>query len=115
VTDLRFIPLKIGQQYRALDSGLAQLAVVFTTDGNLSEGGFALLEDPRKIFGFQNVTFAVRSDVLDREGPALTQTINAVTAELSTQALRVMNASVDLDKQSPAVVARQFLVASGLA
>ena len=115
VTDLRFIPLKIGQQYRALDSGLAQLAVVFTTDGNLSEGGFALLEDPRKIFGFQNVTFAVRSDVLDREGPAFSQTINAVTAELSTQALRVMNASVDLDKQSPAVVARQFLVASGLA
>lgn len=115
VTGLRFIPRKIGEQYGALDSGVAQLAVVFTTDGNLSEGGFALLKDPRNIFGFQNVTFAVRSDVLDREGPAFSQTINAVTHELSTQALRVMNASVDLDQQSPAVVARQFLLASGLA
>ena len=114
VTDLRFMPLKIGQQYPALDTGAAQLAVVFTTDGNLSEGGLTLLEDPRNIFGFQNVTFAVRSDVVDREGPAFSQTINAVTHELSTQALRVMNASVDLDQQSPAVVAHQFLVASGL-
>ncbi len=115
VSDLRFIPRKIGEQYRALDDGVAQLAVVFTTDGNLSEGRFALLEDPRNIFGFQNVTFAVRSDVLAREGPAFRETINAVTAELSTQALRVMNAAVDLDQQSPAVVARQFLLASGLA
>jgi osmoprotectant transport system substrate-binding protein len=114
VSDLRFIPRKIGEQYRALDNGVAQLAVVFTTDGNLSEGGFALLEDPHNIFGFQNVTFAVRSDVLARDGPAFSQTINAVTHELSTQALRVMNASVDLDQQSPAVVARQFLAASGL-
>jgi glycine betaine/choline ABC-type transport system substrate-binding protein len=33
---------------------------------------------------------------------------------LSTQALRVMNAAVDLDQQSPAAVARQFLRANGL-
>jgi osmoprotectant transport system substrate-binding protein len=114
VSDLRFIPRKIGEQYRALANSVAQLAVVFTTDGNLSEGRFALLEDPRNIFGFQNITFAVRSDVLAREGPIFSRTIDAVTAELSTQALRVMNASVDLDQQSPAVVARQFLAASGL-
>jgi osmoprotectant transport system substrate-binding protein len=114
VSTLRFMPMKIGDQYRALDRGLAQLAVVFTTDGNLSEGRFKLLSDPRNIFGFQNVTFAIRSDVLRREGPAFGQTLNAVSAKLSTQALRVMNAAVDLDQQAPAAVARQFLAATGL-
>ena len=46
---------------------------------------------------------------------AFAQTIDAVSGKLSTQALRVMNAAVDLDQQSPAAVARQFLQANGLA
>jgi osmoprotectant transport system substrate-binding protein len=114
VNELGFVPVEIGAQYRALHDGRAQLIAVFTTDGELSQGGYALLSDPRNIFGFQNVTFAVREDALQREGPAFQQTINAVSAKLSTQALRLMNAAVELDQQSPAPVARQFLAANGL-
>jgi osmoprotectant transport system substrate-binding protein len=114
VTRLRFLPSKIGTQYRALADGRAQLATAFTTDGNLSQGGFALLADPKNIFGFQNVTFVVRDGVLDREGPDFAKAINSVSSKLSTQALRVMNAAVDLDQQTPGAVARQFLGANGL-
>ena len=114
VSALRFRPLPIGTQYRALDRGRVLLAAVFTTDGQLSEGGYTLLADPQKIFGFQQVTFVIRKPVLDRLGPAAAQTINAVSAKLSTQALRVMNASVVLDQQAPEAVARQFLRANGL-
>jgi osmoprotectant transport system substrate-binding protein len=115
VRSIRFLPMSIGQQYRALAAGRAQLAVAFTTDGNLTQGGFKLLSDPKRIFGFQNVTFVVRDSVIAREGPAFARTINAVSARLSTQALRLMNAAVALDQQSPAAVARQFLGANGLA
>lgn len=115
VTQIRFLPVPIGQQYRALSAGRAQLAAVFTTDGELRQGGFTLLADPRNVFGFQNVTFVARADTLGHEGPAFAQTINEVSAKLSTQALRVMNAAVVLDQQSPAAVARQFLMATGLA
>ncbi|HLY50847.1 MAG TPA: ABC transporter substrate-binding protein [Solirubrobacteraceae bacterium] len=114
VTTLRLLPVKIGDQYRALDDGRSQLAAVFTTDGQLTQGGYTLLTDPQNIFGFQNVTFVVRRDVLDREGPAFARTINSVSANLSTQALRVMNAAVVLDGQNPAAVAHQFLAANGL-
>ena len=114
VTALRFLPEQIGEQYRALAGGRAQLAVAFTTDGNLTRGGFATLADPKNIFGFQNVTFVVRNGVLAREGPAFAQAINAVSERLSTEALRLMNAAVSLDQQSPAAVARQFLGANGL-
>ena len=110
-----FLPVKIGDQYTALDDGRAQLAAAFTTDGQLSQGGYALLEDPQNIFGFQNVTFVVRREVLAREGQAFAQTINAVSAKLSTQALRLMNAAVVLDQQSPTAVAGHFLGANGLA
>jgi osmoprotectant transport system substrate-binding protein len=114
VRSLHFAAMKIGQQYRALAAGSAQLAVAFTTDGNLTQAGFQLLSDPKGIFGFQNVTFVVRSAVLTQEGPAFADTINAVSAKLSTQALRLMNAAVTLDQQSPAAVAQQFLGANGL-
>jgi osmoprotectant transport system substrate-binding protein len=114
ITALRFLPLPIGSQYQALGSDRAQLAVGFTTDGNLTRGGFVMLSDPKGTFGFQNVTFVVRSAVLSREGPAFAQTINAVSARLSTQALRVMNADVALDQQNPSAVAQQFLGANGL-
>lgn len=115
VRRIGFFPAAIGDQYTALTNGRAQVAAAFTTDGQLSQGGYALLRDPQNIFGFQNVTFVVRRDVSAREGPAFAQTINAVSAKLSTQALRVMNAAVALDQQSPVAVARQFLAANGLA
>lgn len=114
VTALRFRALAIGTQYQALARGRVQLAAVFTTDGQLSEGDYTLLADPKNVFGFQNVTFVVRKRVLAAQGPEFARVINAVSARLSTQALRVMNASVDLDRQSPRTVARQFLRANGL-
>jgi osmoprotectant transport system substrate-binding protein len=114
VKALRFLALPIGSQYQALADGRAQLAVAFTTDGNLTHPGFVMLSDPKGTFGYQNVTFVVRLSALNREGPAFAQTINAVSARLSTQALRVMNADVSLDQQSPKVVAQQFLAANGL-
>jgi osmoprotectant transport system substrate-binding protein len=114
VRHIGFIPVQIGDQYRAIANGRAQLAAAFTTDGQLSQGGYTLLADPQNIFGFQNVAFVVRGDTLAREGPAFARTINAVSAKLSTQALRVMNAAVVLDQQSPVAVARQFLGANGL-
>ncbi|MGI8802909.1 MAG: glycine betaine ABC transporter substrate-binding protein [Solirubrobacteraceae bacterium] len=114
VDHVRFVPLAIGELYPALDQGRVQLAAVFTTDGQLVGGGYTLLADPKNTFGFQNVTFVVRRKVLDAEGPAFAETINAVSAKLSTQALRVLNAAVSLGQQSPAAVARQFLRANGI-
>ena len=51
---------------------------------------------------------------LNQEGPAFAQTLNAVSALLSTEAMRRMNAAVVLDKQSPSAVASAFLKANNL-
>lgn len=114
VRGLRFKALPIGTQYAALDSGEVQIANAFTTDGQLSQGGYTLLSDPRNVFSFQNVTFVIGGGALKREGPEFARIVDAVSAKLSTQALQVMNAAVVLDQQSPAAVARQFLGANGL-
>jgi osmoprotectant transport system substrate-binding protein len=109
-----FKPLSIGLQYKALDSGRVDTADVFTTDGQLQRGSYVVLKDPKFIFGFQNVTPVVSQKVLDREGPAFAQTLNAVTAKLTTEAMSKMNAAVDIDKRKPADVAKAFLAANQL-
>jgi osmoprotectant transport system substrate-binding protein len=109
-----FKPLAIGLQYKALDSGKIDAADVFTTDGALQGGKYKILKDPKFIFGFQNVAPIVSQKVLDAQGPEFADTLNAVSAKLTTEAMQKMNAAVDLDKQKPAAVAKQFLEANGL-
>jgi osmoprotectant transport system substrate-binding protein len=109
-----FKPLAIGLQYKALDTGKIDVADVFTTDGQLQNGKYTVLKDPKFIFGFQNVAPIVSKKVLNQQGPEFAATLNAVSAKLTTEAMQKMNAAVDLDKQKPAAVAKQFLQANGL-
>jgi osmoprotectant transport system substrate-binding protein len=114
IRDVKFSPLTIGLQYQALDDGKIDTADVFTTDGQLQGGRYVVLDDPKNVFGFQNVTPIVSTRVLKAEGPAFEDTLNAVSRVLTTEAMQRMNAAVAIDKQSPADVAQQFLQANGL-
>jgi osmoprotectant transport system substrate-binding protein len=114
LTDAKFKPLAIGLVYQSLDNGKIQAGDVFTTDGQLASGNYVVLEDPKSIFGFQNVAPVVSQKVLDAEGPEFGKTLNAVSALLTNEAMQKMNAAVALDKKKPADVAQLFLKANGL-
>jgi len=107
-------PLSIGLQYKALDTGRVDAADVFTTDGALQRGSYVVLKDPKFIFGFQNVAPVVSQKLVDEQGPEFADTLNAVSAKLTTEAIQRMNAAVDIDKQKPAAVAKAFLAANQL-
>ena len=108
-----FQPLAIGLQYQALQSGSVQAADVFTTDGELATGQYKVLGDPDHVFGFQNVVPVVTQAAVLAEGPAFVDAINAVSATLTTEAMRLLNADVDLYNQTPAEATRQFLLQHG--
>jgi osmoprotectant transport system substrate-binding protein len=114
ITDVEFSPLTIGLQYQAIDNGKIDVAQVFTTDGQLEGGRYVVLEDPRNVFGFQNVTPVVSSRVLEAQGPEFEATLDAVSQKLTTEAMQRMNAAVAIDKQSPQEVAQAYLEANGL-
>jgi osmoprotectant transport system substrate-binding protein len=109
-----FEPLAIGLTYTALDDGKANAADVFTTDAQLTSGKYQILSDPKFVFGFQNVAPVVSKALLAKEGPAFEQTLDAVSAKLTTPAVQAMNAAVSLSKETPAKVASKFLSANGL-
>jgi osmoprotectant transport system substrate-binding protein len=114
VTPAVFVPLDIGDQMNALDRGTVLAAAVGTTDGQLQVGQYALLSDPKHVFGWGNVVPVVPAKVLAAEGPIFRRTIDAVSALLSTPVMRQLNADVELSGQDPGTVARRFLQANGL-
>jgi len=113
--NFKFVPLAIGLRYQALDSGKVDVIAGFTTEGQLvDKSKYQTLSDPKNIFGYQNIAPVVNKKKLAKWGPGFTQTMNAVTATLTNEALAKMNGAVDLDKQKPADVAGKFLQANGL-
>lgn len=110
----QFKPLEIGQQYQALDQDQVQAADVNTTDGQLLTGDYALLRDPKRVLGWGNVVPVASAAVLAREGPAFAATVNKVSSLLTLNAMRQLNAAVDVQNQNPATVAKQFLIAHGV-
>jgi osmoprotectant transport system substrate-binding protein len=110
----RFVPLSLGAQYPALNRGRIQAAEVVTTDPALRTGTYVVLADPKRVFGVQNVVPVFSRAVIVAEGPTFTRTLEAVSAKLTTTAMRRMNAAVEVDKRSPADVAGDFLRSVGL-
>jgi osmoprotectant transport system substrate-binding protein len=111
---MKFKPVQIGLQYKAIDQGAVNAIEVFTTDGALASGKFTVLKDPKNVFGFQNVAMVVPQKLVKSLGPEFETTVDAVSAKLTNQAMQQMNAAVDIDKNKPAAVAQKFLKANGL-
>jgi osmoprotectant transport system substrate-binding protein len=105
----KFVPYPVGRQYQPLNRHRVDTIAIFTTDGQLLAKPYAILSDPKNIFGYQNVAPVVRKSVLKREGPAFAQTLDAVSSRLTTKVMQRMNAEVVLDHRTPAAVARRFL------
>src|SRR6185503_2849299 len=115
IKNAKFKQLALGLQYPSLDKGDVDTANVFSTDAQLASGKYKVLEDPKGVFGFQNVYFVINKDKLDAlGGQQFMDVINSVNKLLTDQAMPAMNAAVDLDKKKPADVAKAFLEANNL-
>jgi osmoprotectant transport system substrate-binding protein len=113
--NLRMITLtKSDQRYPTLDSGKADVTLAFTTDGELATSRYVQLDDPRGLFASGHLAPIISSKVLKAHGPVLAKAIDAVTAKLTTSAMRMMNKAVDIDKRTPPEVAQEFLRTHGL-
>jgi osmoprotectant transport system substrate-binding protein len=115
IDNAKFKQLALGLQYPSLDKGDVDTANVFSTDAQLASGKYTILEDPKGVFGFQNVYFVINKDKYDAlGGQEFMDVINSVNALLTEEAMTSMNAAVDLDKKKPADVAQAFLEANQL-
>ena len=100
-------------RYEALDTGAADLVFVYTTDGPLSTGKYATLEDDKKLFPPYHITFMVKNDVLQKLGPDAPNIVQGIQRGMTEKVMQELNSRVDLDKQKPAKVAGDYLREAG--
>lgn len=114
LTGAQFTPIPLGEQYTALDDGVVDAVNAFTTDPQLRNGKYTVLEDPQHLFGAQNVTMVVSDRALGTiESEAFLAVVNAVNEKLTEDAMIEMNARVT-DGRPDDQVATEFLRGAGL-
>ncbi|GAQ53754.1 putative osmoprotectant uptake system [Streptomyces acidiscabies] len=95
----------------ALKKNTVQAADIFTTDPTILKEKFVVLQDPKNLFGFANVTPLVYKSALSSEGVAA---LNAVSAKLDTKTLLSLDLQVQLENKDPLDVAKAWLKTAGL-
>jgi osmoprotectant transport system substrate-binding protein len=109
----KVVPVDPSLRYSVLTSKKAQVGIVFTTDGQLAQGKVSLIQDDKHLFPPYNVTLVFRKATLDKLGPDAQKTVALVQKGLTTEAMQELNSRVDIDKQTPAAVAKEYLKESG--
>lgn len=102
-----------GLRYTALDNRKSDVIDAFSTDGLLEEFGLKVLEDDKGFFPPYYAVPIVKEEML-KEHPELRDALNSLAGKLSDEKMRKLNYKVDSLKQSPAKVAKEFLVEEGL-
>ena len=111
-----FVPLDTGGPLtrQALAAGDIGAGLLFTTDPDIAARHLVILTDDRGLQPAENITPVLRRDVAARYGTGLLTLLNAVSARLTTDSLRHLDAQVELDGHPPRSVARAWLLAHGL-
>jgi osmoprotectant transport system substrate-binding protein len=111
----RFLPFGTEQQrVTALKDGVANAAVLFTTDGNLADGSLILLTDDRHLQPADNVVPVVTARALLRYGDRLTTAVNAVSAQLTSAQLLFLNWRIEIAGHDVLAEARAWLERHGI-
>jgi len=111
----RFLPLDTEQQRAtALQEGVVNVAVLFTSDGYLAPGNLVLLADNRHLQPPDNVVPVITASVVARYGKRLVAALNAVSARLTSKGLRFLNWRIEFAGKNVRAEARGWLARQGI-
>lgn len=99
-------------KYQVLIAGDADATPAYTTEGQLADPRFVLLEDDKHVWPPYNIAPVVRQNILTAY-PAIASVLNAVNAKIDTPTITALNAQVDVDKREYAEVAKAFYSSIG--
>ena len=115
LTNGKFVPVAVDARFVALFEGDVDAVNVFSTDPQLASGDYRVLEDTKRLFGYQHVALVIGEDKLKSLGRnKFMGVVNSVNKQLTQSTIIQLNAAVDLDKRDAADVAGAFLQERGL-
>lgn len=110
----KFTPVSPDQRHEVLQSGRADVSIVYTTDPQIKRNNEVLLEDDKGMFPPYNPVLVMKTETAEQAGPDLAKTIDLIQKPLTDDAMQELDARVDLDKKEPADVAKEYLSETGL-
>jgi osmoprotectant transport system substrate-binding protein len=110
-----FEPTGFGSQATKDDlvKGVTQIGSVGTTDATLDKLGLVILQDDKHLQNAENLVPIVNSDWLKDHEDAK-KALDKLSAVLTTEDLTTLIGKVDIDREKPADVAKQYLKDKGL-
>lgn len=103
----------LGIRYKALAENKADVAIGFTTDGQLASPKLTVLQDTKHIWPFYYPAPVITQSFLDKH-PDAKGILNKVSASLNAKTMRQMNGAVDLNHEDPESVAKKHLQDAGI-
>lgn len=95
----------------SLKNGQIDAGDIFTTDPLIDQNGWVVLADPKNLYTAQNVLPLINSK---KASDTVKSVLNAISAKLTTQDLVALNEKVQINKQDPDAVAKDWLSSAGL-
>jgi osmoprotectant transport system substrate-binding protein len=107
-----FVPLEAGPPiFEALENGDIDVARAFSTSPIIAAEGYVVLDDDQGLSPAENIIPIAREEF---DTDAVADTVNEVSAALTTENLTEMVSQVDIDLEDPADVAQAFLEDQGI-
>jgi len=115
LTFKEFKPLDAGGPVTvaAVESGQADVGLLFTSDPAIAAKGFVLLADDKQLQKSDNIAPVVRQAILDAH-PEVTAILDGISAKLSQDELIDLNKQVAVDKRDPSDAAKDWLSKQGI-
>ena len=108
-----FEPLDPGLVATSLSEGAIDVGLLFSTDGRIASEGWVLLEDDQQMLAADNVFPVMSQEVADAYGDDLTELLDSISTELTTEDLIELNKRYDVDKDDAEDIAADWLTDHG--
>lgn len=96
-----------GLKYDVLHNDKADLAVAYTTEGQLNKDEFVLLQDDKHAWPPYNIAPVIRQNILEAN-PEIKAILNNVTRKIDNKTIIKLNYEVDVNKTEYTQVAKNF-------
>jgi osmoprotectant transport system substrate-binding protein len=101
------------QLFAALEKGDVSMIATRAADGHLMSPDWKIVADDQKVFPSYEACLLVRKDLITAE-PMLRPALAELSGKFNLEIMRKLNAQVDIEHQSVASVAADFLAQAGL-
>ena len=100
--------MDINLRYKAFEEGKINAVDVFTTDAQIKKLDLKVLQDDKNYFPNYEAGIVIRQEILEKY-PEIEPLLNKLQKKISTEKMQQLNYEVEIEKKSPAEVAKNFL------